>query len=40
MLNLKVRPSTLFVSQNEEEEPVEFDWHCKDGLKTNIAKAK
>jgi len=39
-LNLKAKPSSLFVSQNEEEEPVEFDWHCKDGLKTNIQKAK
>ena len=36
MLNLKVKPSTLFVSQNEEEEPIEFEWHCKEGLKTNI----
>jgi adenylate kinase len=40
MLNLKLRPSSLFVSQNEEEEPVEFEWHCKEGLKTNISKAK
>lgn len=40
MLNLKLRPSTLFVSQNEEEEPVEFEWHCKEGLKSNIARVK
>ena len=40
MLNLKVKPSSLFVSQNEEEEPVEFDWHCKDGLKASISKVK
>ena len=40
MLNLKVKPSSLFVSQNEEEEPVEFEWHCKDGLKVNISKVK
>ena len=39
-LNLKLKPSTLFVSQNEEEEPVEFDWHCKEGLKQNIARVK
>lgn len=36
MLDLKVKPSPLFVSNNEEEEPVEFDWHCKNGLATNI----
>jgi len=40
MLNLKLKPSSLFVSQNEEEEPVEFDWHCKDGLKSSIRKVK
>ena len=40
MLNLKLRPSSLFVSQNEEEDPVEFEWHCKEGLKNNISKAK
>jgi len=36
LLNLKVKPSALFVSENEEEEPVEFDWHCKQGLQQNI----
>jgi len=40
MLNLKVRPSSLFVSMNEEEEPVEFEWHCKSGLAANIKTAK
>ena len=40
MLNLKLKPSTLFVSQNEEDEPVEFDWHCKEGLKANISRVK
>jgi adenylate kinase len=40
MLNLKLKPSSLFISQNEEEEPVEFDWHCKEGLKSNIAISK
>ena len=40
MLNLKLKPSSLFVSQNEEEEPVEFEWHSKEGLKHNINKVK
>jgi SpoVK/Ycf46/Vps4 family AAA+-type ATPase len=40
MLNLKLKPSSLFVSQNEEEEPVEFEWHCKDGLKASIPTVK
>ena len=40
MLNLKLKPSSLFVSQNEEEEPVEFEWHSKEGLKLNIGKVK
>jgi hypothetical protein len=40
MLNLKVKPSALFVSQNEEEDPVDFNWHCKDGLKSCISKVK
>ncbi len=40
MLNLKLKPSSIFVSENEDEEPVEFDWHCKEGLKANISKVK
>ncbi len=40
MLNLKLKPSSLFVSQNEEEDPVEFEWHSKEGLKHNIGKVK
>jgi adenylate kinase len=40
MLDLKLKPSSLFVSQNEEEEPVEFDWHSKTGLSQNIQKVK
>jgi adenylate kinase len=39
-LNLKLKPSSLFVSQNEEEEPIDFNWHCKEGLKNNIASVK
>lgn len=40
MLNLWLKPSSLFVSQNEEEEPVEFEWHCKGGLAKNIQISK
>ena len=40
MLNLKLKPSTLFESQNEEEDPVDFNWHCKQGLAYNIQTAK
>ena len=35
-----MKPSSLFVSENEEEEPVEFEWHCKDGLAKNIQSVK
>jgi hypothetical protein len=40
MLNLKLKASTLFVSANEEEEPIDFNWHCKNGLKENINRVK
>jgi hypothetical protein len=40
MLNLKLKPSALFVSPNEEEEPIDFNWHCKNGLKENINRVK
>lgn len=36
MLNLKLKPSSLFISANEEEEPVDFNWHSKQGLAANI----
>lgn len=36
LLDLKLKPSNLFVSQNEEDEPVEFEWHCKNGISANI----
>lgn len=39
-LNLWVKPSPLFISENEEEEPVEFEWHCKSGLAENIQLVK
>ena len=38
MLNIKVKPSSLFVS--EEEEQPDFNWHCKEGLRANIGKVK
>ena len=41
LLDLKIKPSKLFVQQGgEEEEPVEFDWHCKSGLAANIQTVK
>ncbi len=40
MLNLKLKPSNVFVQETEEEEPIEFDWHSQSGLKANIAKVK
>ena len=40
MLNLKLKPSSLFISANEEEEPVDFNWHCKLGLASNIQIVK
>lgn len=40
MLNLKLKPSSLFVSANEEEESVDFNWHCKLGLAANIQIVK
>ncbi len=38
--NIKVKPSSLVVKQDEEgkEEEQEFDWLCKDGLVANIGK--
>ena len=47
MLNIKVKPSTIFVPEKpeggeEEEAPAEegdeggFNWHCKSGLAANI----
>jgi hypothetical protein len=35
-MDLWMKPSNLFVSQNEEEEQVDFEWHCKTGLAKNI----
>jgi predicted AAA+ superfamily ATPase len=40
MLDLKVKPSNLFISTNEEDEPVDFEWHCKSGLAVNIQLVK
>ena len=40
MLNLWLKPSSLFISANEEEEPVDFNWHCKSGLAVNIQLVK
>lgn len=40
MLNLKLKPSSLFISANEEEEPVDFNWHSKQGLAFNIQLVK
>jgi hypothetical protein len=40
MLDLRVKPSSLFISTNEEEEPVDFNWHCKSGLAVNIQLVK
>ena len=39
-MNIKAKPSTLFVGeeQTEEAEPADgdFNWHCKSGLAGNI----
>lgn len=44
MLNLRVRPSTLFVGAAGEGEDAgdsaDFNWHCKAGLATNIQTVK
>lgn len=44
MLNLRVKPSSLFVAGGEGGEEggdsVDFNWHCKGGLATNIQKVK
>jgi adenylate kinase len=41
MLNLRVKPSSLFVSPDGAEEGgVDFNWHCKSGLAANIQKVK
>jgi adenylate kinase len=44
MLNLKVKPSSLFVGGGGEGEEggdaVDFNWHCKSGLAANIQKVK
>ena len=46
MLNIKVKPSTIFVPEKEGgeddnksaagDEEGGFDWHCKSGLAANI----
>jgi hypothetical protein len=41
MLNLRVRPSSLFVAPpavegEEAAGEVDFNWHCKNGLAANI----
>eukprot|EP01022_Parablepharisma_sp_SALTPOND_P013857 TRINITY_DN185_c0_g1_i1.p1 TRINITY_DN185_c0_g1~~TRINITY_DN185_c0_g1_i1.p1 ORF type:complete len:567 (-),score=101.33 TRINITY_DN185_c0_g1_i1:2567-4267(-) len=38
--NINVKASSLVARENEEgkEEEVEFEWHCKEGLVTNIKK--
>lgn len=43
MLNLRVKPSSLFVGGGEGEEggdSVDFNWHCKSGLALNIQTVK
>jgi adenylate kinase len=43
MLNLKIKPSLLFVGGGTGEEDAaepDFNWHCKDGLAVNIQKVK
>lgn len=44
LLDLKIRPSKLFLGQandeGEEDEEVDFEWHCKNGLQENIQKVK
>jgi len=43
MLNLRIKPSTLFVGGGEGEEggdSVDFNWHCKAGLAANIQTVK
>ena len=39
LLNLRVKPSPLFVPSSEEEE-IDFNWHCKSGLAKNIQLVK
>lgn len=39
LLDLKIRPSKLFlggITEEGEEEEVDFQWHCKNGLQANI----
>jgi adenylate kinase len=43
MLNLLIKPSSLFVGGGGEEEggdAVDFNWHCKSGLAANIQVVK
>jgi adenylate kinase family enzyme len=44
MLNLKIKPSPLFVGGGEGEEGgdagSDFNWHCKNGLAANIQLVK
>ncbi len=45
MLNLKAKPSSLFVgastgAEGEEGDGVDFNWHCKSGLAANIQTVK
>jgi adenylate kinase len=39
MFDLVIKPSSLMVSDNQEE-PVEFNWHCEAGLAANIKKVR
>lgn len=38
-LNLWVKPSSLFVKQNEDDD-VDFEWHCESGLAKRIQTVK
>ena len=43
MLNLRIKPSSLFVGAGEGEEggeQVDFNWHCKSGIAANIQTVK
>ena len=43
MLNLRIKPSSLFVSSGLEDDggdAVDFNWHCKGGLAVNIQVVK
>ena len=47
MLNIKAKPSPIFVPQENPEDPEaeaegenDFNWHCKSGLQANIQRVK